>query len=236
MRHYLKALGQFISDPRLWWVVVQCFGLSLVCFILLWMGFGWFLQFWAEKSPWASKFLVWGGWLASFVGTLFLFPALFGVIGGLFYEKVSDAVDARHYAFLPPADGPTLKAALGAGVKYFVLMIAINALALPVYIGLLVFLGSGAGIFILVNGLLFGREHWDAVALRRYAPTEARRHRQQQRGALFLQGCLTALLSLVPILNFVVPLFGIAAMTHLVNASIPPPAPVPPSLPPRLDA
>ena len=90
-----------------------------------------------------------------------------------------------------------------------------NLLALPVALVLLV-TGIGAPlVFLLVNAVLLGRELQDMVWLR---------HRQTREeppplgaGArLVLGGAVTALLSL-PFVNFLAPVLGAAAATHLVH-------------------
>lgn len=221
MFHYLIAARQFLSDPRLWKLVVLCFLISCAAFAALWAGLGWGLDHLAAKVGWFQSTLKWGAWAGSFIISLILFPALFSLVGGLFYEAIADAVDARHFPHLPPANGVPLMASLLSGFKYFILLLVLNAVALPLYFTLLWVLGAGAGLFIVVNGVLFGREQYDAVALRRYAPKEARTWRRAHRFRLFCHGSITALLSLIPFVNFLAPLLGIAAMTHLVNRSIP---------------
>ncbi len=223
-------MTQFATDPKLWGVAVKCILLSLVAFTLLFICVGFGLEWLAEKSTWATKVLVWGGWIASFLLTLVLFPALFGLVGGWFYETVADAVDARHYPNLPPADGPPLSASLNSALRYFVLMLVLNALALPLYLTLLLAMGTGVGVYLVVNGVLFGREHYDAVVLRRATVTEATQWRKQNRGRLAYTGGITALLGLVPFLNLIAPLIGIAAMTHVVNCGLP--KPTTPTTPP----
>lgn len=217
MADYLAAFRQLITDPRLWKLIVFCFVLSCAAFAALWAGLGWGIGLLAERVEYFQPVLKWGGWIGSFIVALLLFPALFSVIGGLFYESVADAVDARHFPNLPPANGAPVATAVMSGLKYFLLLFVLNVFALPVYLLLLLMAGAGAVLYIIVNGILFGREQFDAVALRRFSPAAAAAWRRQHRFRLFTHGALTALLALVPFLNFLAPLLGVAAMTHLVN-------------------
>ena len=217
MADYLAAFRQFITDPRLWKLFVFCFLLSCAAFAALWAGLGWSLGLLADRVESFQSILKWGGWIGSFIVALLLFPALFGLIGGLFYEAVADAVDARHFPNLPPANGAPVTTAIMSGLIYFFLLIVLNVLALPAYLLLLFVAGAGAGLYIIVNGILFGREQFDAVALRRFSPAVAAAWRRQHRLRLFSHGAITALLALVPFLNFLAPLLGVAAMTRLVN-------------------
>lgn len=214
---HLAALRQFATDWRLWKVLAFCILLSLAAFGALWAGLGWGLSLLADRVQSLQSVLQWGSWIGSFIVALLLFPALFGLIGGFFYEPVADAVDARHFQHLPATDGAPLVGSLVSGLKYFVLMIILNALALPFYLMLLWVVGAGAGLYIAVNGILLGREQFDAVALRRFTLATAAALRKRHRFRLFTCGATSALLGLVPFLNLIAPLIGIAAMTRLVN-------------------
>jgi uncharacterized protein involved in cysteine biosynthesis len=189
------------------------------------------LQRAAEHSGSWRTLLTWGGWIGGFVAALLFFPTLFGFIGGLFYESVADAVDARHFKHLPPARSIPLVASMINGLKYFILLLILNALALPLYLMLLWVAGAGVILFILVNGVLFGREQFDAVALRRLSPAAAKAWRRSHRLLLVRHGILTAALALIPFVNFIAPLLGVAAMTRLLNRAAPV-SPAPPPLPP----
>jgi uncharacterized protein involved in cysteine biosynthesis len=225
---YLASLRQFLADPRLWGIIVRCALLSLLAFLALWAGLGWGLQRAAEHSGSWRTLLTWGGWIGGFIAALLFFPTLFGLIGGLFYESIADAVDARHFKHLPPARSVPLAAAMANGMKYFILLLILNAFALPLYLMLLWVAGAGVILFIIVNGILFGREQFDAVALRRLSPAAAKAWRRSHRFLLIRHGMITAALALIPFANFIAPLLGVAAMTRLLNRE----APVRPNLPP----
>jgi uncharacterized protein involved in cysteine biosynthesis len=229
---YLAAVRQFVTEPRLWGVVVRCAILSCLAFVALWAGLGWGLQRAAEHSGSWQKLLTWGGWVGGLIAALFFFPTLFGFIGGLFYERVADAVDARHFRHLPPARSIPVAAAMANGMKYFILLLLLNAFAFPLYLMLLWVAGAGAVLYVIVNGILFGREQYDAVAMRRFpSVAAAKKWRRDHRLLLVRYGVLTAALGLIPFVNLVAPLIGVAAMTRLVNRaasaaiSLPPPLP-----------
>ena len=75
----------------------------------------------------------------------------------------------------------------------------------------------GAIVMFFVNGYLTGRTFFELAALRHSMPYEARALRRRHRVRLFLGGALISFLSMIPILNFFVPLFGAAMMTHEYN-------------------
>ena len=108
--------------------------------------------------------------------------------------------------------------ALRRGLWFFVIMLTLNLVALPVYLALLIFLGSGAIIYVIVNGLLCGREYFEIVALRRLTGPEVDAVRSQNRGIIFLTGVSVTLLGMVPIVNLLVPILGASAMVHVYHS------------------
>jgi CysZ protein len=64
---------------------------------------------------------------------------------------------------------------------------------------------------------LTGRTFFELAAFRHMAPRDARALRRKNRVRLFLGGGLISLLAMIPFLNFFVPLFGTAMMTHEYN-------------------
>jgi CysZ protein len=228
---YAAAFRQFMSDPRLWGVMVRCAVLSCIAFMALWAGLGWGLQRTAEHAGSWQTLLTWGGWIGGLIVALFFFPTLFGLIGGLFYETVAEAVDTRHFPHLPPARDISLFASTMNGLKYFILLLILNALAFPLYLMLLWVAGAGVILYVIVNGILFGRELYDGVALRRFSPTVAKAWRRNHRFLLIRYGIVTAALGLIPFANFIAPLLGAAAMTRLLNRNAPEAASLPPAVP-----
>jgi CysZ protein len=68
---------------------------------------------------------------------------------------------------------------------------------------------------LLANGWLLGREYFELVALRHVERREATLLRRRFGPSIMLAGTLLALLSMIPLLNLVAPLFGTALMVHL---------------------
>jgi CysZ protein len=96
-------------------------------------------------------------------------------------------------------------------VKFFGVILAVNAVALP----LTLFVGFGFLVFLVANGYLLGREYFELAALRFYSGPAARTLRTRNSGTVFAAGLLIALLLLVPFANILTPLFATALMVHL---------------------
>jgi len=210
---FLKAVGQF-SDPairRVLWISV---GSTIVIFSALFAAI-WFalrktilFDIW-----WIEDFVDMLGATAAFGLTWILFPAIASSIVGLLLERVANAVEARHYPSLPASPGPGIADALSSTAKLVAVMVALNILALPLYlipvINLFVFYG--------LNGYLLGREYFELAALRRMVPADAYVLRKSHGIRVFLSGALIAFLLTVPVVNLLAPVIGTAAMVHLVQ-------------------
>lgn len=160
---------------------------------------------------WGADLLTGAGVLGVVILTFIFFSAILAAVAGFFLEGVCAAVEAKHYPGLPPArDQPVGEAVLMAA-KFIGLAIALNLLALPVY---LIF----PPIFLIVNGYLVGREFFEIAALRRVETSESNRLRRAHRGQLWLMGAALAFLLTLPLINLVAPVIAAAAMTHRFHA------------------
>lgn len=231
---FAKAFDQLLSDRAVRRVLWFSLAATTLLLALLIAGVGALVHFTVRFDSW------WLSWLNSFVEALgvaatlglswILFPAVASGIVGLFLDTVARAVEARHYPGLPPATGATMAESLVASLKLMALMVALNILALPLYlfpfINLFVFYG--------MNGYLLGREYFELVALRRATRIEAEVLRRSRSGRVVFTGVVITFLMTVPILNLVASVVGTAAMVHLFEGWREHPAPEPKEIePPR---
>jgi len=223
---YLLALAQ-LDDPKMRGIVWMSLGLAVVVFVLMWFVAGWALT----EVPWGEVPLIgwlvgwmgdWFGWIAAFafggtvlLATFVLFPAVMTGLAGIFLDRVVDVVEARHYPDHVPARKIGMGEAIASSLKFILMMIVVNIVALPVY-GILLFTAIGPLIlYYLINGYLVGREFYEVVAFRRLPPHFARDLRRAHRGRVWLFGALTAFLLTVPFINLITPVLATAAMVHL---------------------
>lgn len=209
-----KAFGQF-GDPRIRRVVWLSVGLALAILIALavalWLAVGWLagLEGWldvlAELAAGAGAVLL--AWL--------LFPAAVGLTVGLFLEDVAEAVEARHYPGLPAVRAQSVREAIVTGMKFAGVAIALNLLALPLYLALMFAPPFNLILFYVLNGYLLGREYFEAVALRRLDERRTRHLRRAGAGKVFGAGVLIAFLMTVPFVNLVAPVVATAFMLHV---------------------
>jgi uncharacterized protein involved in cysteine biosynthesis len=194
-------------------VVALSLAIAVVTFIALWTGVAVGLGHLPTLGWWPVNWLVdvLGG-----VGVLLLswllFPTVVTLITGLFLERIAAAVEATDH----PGRGPPRRQSLGEIVtglaRLALLSVALNLLALPLYLLLPVL---NIVIYVALNGMLLGREYFDVVALRRLDVDAARAVRRQSGGRVFFAGVIIAALFAVPLVNLVAAAIATAFMVQV---------------------
>ncbi len=213
-----KALSQ-MGDPKFQKVFWKSLFLSFVLVLLPFFAITGFLD-WALPEtltlPWFGEIAVHGGLLSvASIITLFLLSFLMfpvaSIIIGFFLEEISDAVEARYYPQLPPVKRVPLIPMLIDAIQFIGVMILANIVVLVFYLVSSIFAPL---IFWSLNGYLMGREYFQLVAARRIGVREATRLRKRYFGQIWLAGFLMAIPLSVPLVNLVIPIFGVAVFTH----------------------
>jgi CysZ protein len=207
---FFKTLAQLPTAPfqRVLWLSIAG---SLVTAIVLWFAINTTLN----KTDFIA--LAWLDWIVDILGSLaavvllvLLLPAFVGLIASLMLETICRAVEARHYPHLPEARSQSIMEAIFIGLRFVLILIVLNILILP-----LVFLGP---VYLVVswalNGYLLGREFFELVACRRLNAAEIRAMRRKHRFPVLSAGLVIAAISVIPIVNLILPLFGTAFMLH----------------------
>ncbi len=208
------ALGQ-LGDPRFRAPLLKSLALSAATLVCLWIGLGYILlhtSFFAVA--WLDATLGAIGGLGVIVLTIVLFPAVVTAFLGLFLDAVAAAVEARHYPQNPPPLVRSLGADIAAGVRLLFLALALNLVVLPLYL----IPGLNIALFLSVNGYLLAAEYVRMCLGRRVSGDEAKILWRRHRGSAWLAGAMFAGLSLVPVVNLVVPVLAVAASLHLVES------------------
>jgi uncharacterized protein involved in cysteine biosynthesis len=222
----IKAFGQMFSPPFRR-VLLKAGGLALLLIVVAAIALNriltWLVeaaQRWAEGSIGFTtdvpvSVLVWvltvAAGLGIVVGSIFLMPAITGLLAGFFADDIAEEVERRHYPDEPPGKPLPLVSALWQGIKTALLAIGIYLIALPS----LLLAGFGVVIFFLATAFLLGREYFELAAMRFRSPAEAKRLRKAHQGTVFLAGLFIAAFVSIPILNLATPLFGTAFMVHM---------------------
>ncbi|HLZ79376.1 MAG TPA: EI24 domain-containing protein [Sphingomonas sp.] len=224
MRAFLLAIDD-LGDRR----ILAILGRSLVVTLLIFTGLGIALAFalngydpcglWSDDScplgPSASRF---GAFLLTALGLWFLFPAIgIGVVSA-YMDRIIAAVEARHYP-QALASARRLGWVNGAllGLRSSLRVLLYNLVALPFYILLLV---TGVGtvvLFVAVNGVAFGRDLGEMVAVRHLDRPARRDWLRATRSDRALMGAIVTGVFLLPVINLLAPVLGAAMAAHLLH-------------------
>tara|TARA_B100000686_G_C16777872_1_gene969771 strand:+ start:1596 stop:2339 length:744 start_codon:yes stop_codon:yes gene_type:complete len=204
-----------LSDPAFRGVMVRSVLLSIVVFAALAVFIWWVLDGWGLFDGlvgWLFDFVSWSLYV---IITWALFPTIVTLFVAIFLDDIVDAVLRHHYQDEPLPDRLGLWGALVIASRFTVLLVLLNLGALFLYIFFLWVPFINVFIFYGLNGYLLSREYFDLVALRHYDDGQAARLRRKNAGKLFLAGIAIAFLLTIPIVNWIAPLVGIAAMVHV---------------------
>lgn len=221
IRSFFRAVAQ-LGDPSIQRIILVTAGGTLLLFLLLLGGVSVAL---AETTlfelAWLDTTVDLLGGVAAVAIAWLLFPGALVLVAGLFAESVVAAVERRHHPGLPPPRASSFVESAWNTLAFLAVTVALNLAALPLY------LVPGVNLFVFpaINGYLLGREYFELVALRHLPPARMRDLRRTERLRLFVAGTIIAFLSLVPIVNLLVPVIATAFMAHVfhdLRRSLPP--------------
>jgi len=190
-------------------------GGTAALFFGLWLILWWFVLYIPDFDlSWLHDALrIVSAWLV-FIAFIFMGAPVAQMFASLFIDRVAAAVEAKHYPDATRGAGAGFRELAVAGLSFTAVSLVLNLLALPLQI---VSAGIGTVVVLFVNGYLTGRIFFELAALRHMRARDAKALRRQHRVRLFLGGALISLLAMIPFVNFFVPLFGAAMMTHEFN-------------------
>jgi len=167
----------------------------------------------ASHSAWAALAFVLSvmAGLGIITGAVFLMPAVTAFVGSFFVDDVADAIERRDYPADRPGKALALYLALGEGIRFALLSIAVYLCALP----FVLFAGAGLAIMLFANAYLLGREYFELAAMRFHTPHEARRLRKRNATAVFFAGMAIAVFVSIPVVNLATPIFAMILMVHM---------------------
>lgn len=196
-------------------VLWKSLGLTIAMLIGLWFAFDLAYQTFAlpmiGANSWIASILSWilGAGLILSLG--FLIAPVTSIFGGFFIDDIAEAVEQKHYPNDPSGEPlPLAKSAL-LSLKFTLLVISTNILALM----LLLVPGVNLIVFFVANGYLLGREYFQFAALRYLSPKEADNLRHKASGTVFIGGLVITIFLSIPLLNLLTPLFAAALMMHV---------------------
>jgi CysZ protein len=229
IRAFPLALGD-LADPRILAILAK----TLVVTLLIFAGIGVVLAFALngfdpcamlsdeESCPFGTSASGLGALILTAIALWFLFPAIAIGVVSAYMDRIVAVVEARHYPEMLARARP-LGWARGTliGLQSSARVLLYNLIALPFYVILLV---TGVGtvlLFVVVNGIAFGRDLGEMVAVRHGSGPSKRAWLRATRTDRALIGAAVTGVFLVPIVNLLAPVLGAAMATHLYHASSP---------------
>ena len=214
-----KALGDLLSrDFRA--ILFKAIGLTLALFIAILIGVQVLLSYLLVMPwPWAETLAAIGAGLVLLVAFFFMMAPVTAIFAGLYLDDIAGRVEARHYARDTAGTPLSGFRAVQTSLQFALIILLVNIAVLP-----LVFTGIGALALIVANAYLLSREFFEMIAMRHMTVDEARQLRKVNTPRILAAGFVPAILSVIPVVNLVVPLFATSYFTHIfkqVRASSP---------------
>ncbi|HEV2596678.1 MAG TPA: EI24 domain-containing protein [Sphingomicrobium sp.] len=226
----IRAIGLALADlgnGRVLAILLQAAAISLLIFLIIAGLLFWLL---AGTDPCnllglgSCRLGIGGGFVGAIsltlLGAWFIFPAVAITVITAFSDRVARAVEERHYPAIAKTARPMgVPQGMLMGLRSASRLILFNLLALPFYLALLL---TGVGpfiLFVIVNGIAFGRDLAELAAARHGNAVSRREWLRQTRGGQHLIGVVVSVLFLVPVANLLAPVIGAAAGVHLFNNS-----------------
>ena len=212
----LRALAQ-LDDPVFLGVLVRCVAWSVACFAVLYIGAIAAVHEWLRLDGWMA-------WAADILGSIgaallafWLFLPVAAAIGTLYFDRIAFAVERRYYPWLPPPQAAPVIDQVWDGLAVAVRVLALNLVALA-----LALLIPGIGLVLgwMIAGYAVGRGLFVAVAMRRMPREAAEALYRHRRNSVLLTGGVLAIATYVPFANLLIPVIGVAAMVHVLDAAV----------------
>ena len=210
------AVRQVFSPPLraiLWKSLALTLGILVVIWFGLTRAINWFLSqhHLSVDYPFLDTLAVFFAGAGLFVDLAYVMPAVSILVAGYFLDDAAEIVERTDF----PNDPPGLALPLGTAMLY---ALRFAGLALLVnLVALILFFVPGVNLvaFFGANAYLLSREYFELAAGRFRPMAEAGAMRRHYGGTTLVAGILLAGLMVVPVLNLVTPLFGIALMVHV---------------------
>jgi CysZ protein len=209
----LLALRQ-LGDHAFRGPLLKGLGGAVLVFAGLVVAGAWGADALAGGSGWVAKAAAALGGLLALGLAVWLFVPVMLAVAGLFLDPVAEAVERRFYPGLPPARGASLAAQARFNLRFGLRMGVLSLATLPLALAVP---PVGTVLLWLVSAFGLGHGLFEGVAQRRMGIAEARALRRGREARVLGIGGVLAALSLVPVLNLLVPVLGTAAMTHLLH-------------------
>lgn len=209
-----------LKRPNLVGIMLLCAGLAVMV-VLLGVGLvTWLTATYVNfERTWIDTVLNWTVTIVSGIGGWFMLPVLTVLIAGVFQETTIDRVERACYPARVRQEGPGFWPDLMHDIRFTLWALFLNILVLPFYL-----FGIGPFVSVALNSYLLGREFFESAAGYHLGKARAKALVPRHRRVVYGGGLVFTLLTLVPLVNFFVPIFAVVWMVHVYHGLIGEPA------------
>ena len=203
-----------ITKARLVGLMFLSAALALVVVLLLVSGITWLTaDMVVLERHWLDTTISWIVGIITGIGGWFMLPVVVILISGAFQEITIHRVEQAEYPDKIRAEGPHFWTDMLHDIRFSLKALMLNLLVLPFY-----FFGIGFLLSILLNSYLLGREFFESAAGYHLGKPKARQLGRQKRKIVYGSGFILTLLTLMPIVNFFVPIIAVVWMVHVYHS------------------
>jgi CysZ protein len=204
---------QTVVKARLLPVVAACAFMTFISLVLLVAGVTWFTaDFVNLQTGWLDTLVNWIVGIVTGVAGWFMLPSLMVLFAGVFQEHVIHKVESVYYPGSVRKEPPGLWPDLWHDVKFTLYAMFLNVMVLPFYL-----FGAGFLLSIALNSYLLGREFFESAAGYHIGKPAAAMLEKKYRKSICLGGLVFTLMTLVPLVNLLVPVFATVWMVHFYH-------------------
>lgn len=210
------AAARQVMSPALRRVVWKSLGLTIGLLALLWFLLTKLLGSWlasqsvSAEYPYLGSLAVFLAGAGLLIGFFYVLPPVAALVGSFFVDEAAEIVEASDFPE-PRGEALPVGAAFAYGLRFAGVTLLVNLLALVIWF----VPGLNVAAFFSANAYLLGRTYFELAAARYRPIKEAEAMRREHRAVVLMAGAMLAGLLLVPVLNLLTPVFGIALMVHV---------------------
>jgi len=215
--HAAFSAWRQVFSPGLRRILWTSLALTVALLALVWFGLTRLISAYLADNPLTVEYPMLDGFVFFFAGAglfvvlAYLLPAVSALVAGYFLDDAAEIVERSDFPQDPPGRPLSVGQSLLYGLRFAGLSLLVNLAALTLFFIPVV----NIAVFFIANAYLLGREYFEMAAGRFQPMAEAARMRVENRGTVLAAGALVAGLVLVPFLNLLTPLFGVALMVHV---------------------
>lgn len=195
------GLGRYVVGSVL-------FGITIIALMVV--GISYWADQWIEmEQTWLDKLVNIAIGAATGVAGWFMLPAFSALFVGLFVENIIHRVELTYYPEEMREKAPGFWPDFWHDIRFTIKALLLNILVLPLYA-----FGIGFVVSIGLNSYLIGREFFEAAAGYHLGKDRARDLIGSYSIEVYGGGFVLTLLTLIPLVNFFVPLLSVVYMVH----------------------